>query len=54
MQGWALIGNQPQLINTNGDKYTYTYRVQFGVLIGAEQAAGNYTAPVSLQIVTGY
>lgn len=46
--------NQPQSINVNGDRYTYTYRVQFGTRVDTEQPAGEYAAPISLQLVMGY
>ncbi len=54
LSGWAYIISQPGSINIDGNKNTYTYRIQFGTRVSAEQEAGNYVAPISLQMVSSY
>ena len=54
LSGGVLIMNQWANIDINGNKNTYTYRIQYGTNVGAEQPAGDYIAPVSLQLVTNY
>lgn len=48
------IATQVALINTNGDKNTYTYDIQIGALVDIEQAAWDYMGNLDFNIVLDY
>jgi hypothetical protein len=48
------IASQAQLINTNGNKNTYTYDIQIWALIDMQQAAWNYLWNLDFWIILDY
>ncbi|MDC0505967.1 PA14 domain-containing protein [Candidatus Gracilibacteria bacterium] len=48
------IGSQTALLNTNGDRNTYTFQIQLGALISIQQAAGDYEGNINFGVNFSY
>jgi uncharacterized delta-60 repeat protein len=54
MSGWVLLANQSSNINGNGDKNTYTYRIQYGGLVDNYTFAWDYLSNLSFRLNLNY
>ncbi len=54
MSGWVTIVTQPGNINTNGDKNTYTYRIQYGGLIDVYAFSWDYRSTLQFGLDLTY
>lgn len=54
MSGGVILVTHPGNINNDGNKNTYTYRIQYGGLVNINMLASDYTGILSFTLNMNY